>query len=82
FSPQYTYAPFTSTPTLSGLPTNLAIDTASVYLLDSVNYHDLVILNGGIRYDDYSIKTSGYGTVAGATTFGAQSADFGMPNFN
>ncbi|KWV50040.1 TonB-dependent receptor [Bradyrhizobium macuxiense] len=82
FSPQYTYTPFTSTPTLAGLPTNLSIDTKSVYLLDSVNYNDLVILNGGIRYDDYTINTSGYGTVAGATTFGAQSAEFGMPNFN
>jgi catecholate siderophore receptor len=41
-----------------------------------------VILNGGIRYDDYRLATSGYGTVNGATTFGAQSAEFGLPNFN
>ena len=32
-------------------------------MIDSANYHDLLILNGGIRYDDYNIKTSGFGTV-------------------
>ncbi|WGR96900.1 TonB-dependent receptor [Bradyrhizobium sp. ISRA443] len=82
FAPQYTNTPFTTTPTLAGLPTNLSVDTKSVYLLDSVNYHDFAILNGGIRYDDYNISTSGYGTVSGATRFGAQSAEFGLPNFN
>jgi catecholate siderophore receptor len=82
-NPQYTLAPFSTQPTLTGLPTKIAIDTTSVYLLDSANYRDLVILNGGIRFDDYNIKTSGYGTVNGvANTFGAQAADFGMPNFN
>jgi catecholate siderophore receptor len=74
---------FTGVPTLTGLPTKIAIDTTAVYLMDSVNYRDLVILNGGIRYDDYNIKTSGYGTVSGvANTFGSQAADFGLPNFN
>ena len=82
-SPQYALLPFSTTPTLTGLPTKIAIDTTSVYLLDSANYRDLLILNGGIRYDDYNIKTSGFGTVNGvANTFGAQAADFGLPNFN
>jgi catecholate siderophore receptor len=82
-NPQYTNIPFTTTPTLTGMPTKIAIDTTSGYLLDSANYRDLVILNGGIRYDDYSIKVSGFGT-SGASTgvFGAQAAEFGMPNFN
>jgi catecholate siderophore receptor len=71
------------TPSLTGLPTRLGIDTKSVYLLDSANYNDLVILNGGIRYDDYNISTSGYGTVNGTpNVFGAQAAEFGLPNFN
>jgi catecholate siderophore receptor len=82
FSPQFTFAPLTTTPTLAGLPTRLAIDTASVYVLDSVNYNDILILNGGVRYDDYRINTSGYGTVGGATVFGMQAAEFGLPNFN
>jgi catecholate siderophore receptor len=83
FNPQYTFATF-GTPTLTGMPTKIAIDTTSGYLLDSANYRDLVILNGGIRYDDYGIKTSGFGTVGvnKVTTWGAQAADFGMPNFN
>jgi len=82
FNPQLTFQPF-GTPRLTGLPTQIAIDTASGYLLDTANYRDLLILNGGIRYDDYNIKASGFGTVNGiGGTWGAQAADFGMPNFN
>jgi len=82
FYPQFMEAPFTSTPSLSGLPTKIAIDTTSGYVMDSANYHDLLILNGGVRFDDYNIKTSGFGTVNGRSVFGAQAADFGLPNFN
>jgi catecholate siderophore receptor len=83
YNPQDAFAPFSTTPTLTGLPTKIAIDTTSGYLIDSANYHDLVILNGGIRFDDYNIKTSGFGTVNGqAGVFGQQAAEFGMPNFN
>ena len=66
------------------MPTKIGIDTTSAYLLDSANYNDLIILNGGIRFDDYNIKTSGFGTVNGVPNiFGAQqAAEFGMPNFN
>ena len=52
-----------ATPHWTGLPTKIAIDTKSGYLIDTANYNDLVILNGGIRYDDYNIKASGFGTV-------------------
>jgi catecholate siderophore receptor len=82
-NPQYTFAQFPGTPMLTGKPTQIAIDTASGYLIDSANYRDLVILNGGIRLDDYGIKASGYGTSNGvANTFGSQAAQFDMPNFN
>jgi catecholate siderophore receptor len=81
-NPQLTFLPF-GTPTLTGKPTQIAIDTSSGYLLDTSNYRDLVILNGGIRYDDYGIKTSGFGTSGSvAGVFGSQAAEFGMPNFN
>ena len=51
--------------------------------MDSANYRDLVILNGGIRYDDYGIKVSGFGTSGTAAgVFDTQAAEFGMPNFN
>src|SRR3954467_1770750 len=46
FAPQYTFANAGTNPTWAGLPTKIAIDTKSAYLLDSANYNDLVILNG------------------------------------
>jgi catecholate siderophore receptor len=82
FYPQYREIAFTGSPTLSGLPTKPGIDTKSGYVIDTANYHDLLILNGGFRYDDYSINTSGCGTVSGRTSFGQQSAEFEIPNFN
>src|SRR6201996_1959773 len=85
FNPGYTFEPFAA-PTLTGKPTQIAIDTTSGYLIDSANYRDVVILNGGVRFDDYNIKTSGWGNIGptGATvsTWGNQAATFGMPNFN
>jgi catecholate siderophore receptor len=81
FAPQYSFQSFGPT-ALAGLPTRIGIDTRSGYVLDSANYHDLLILNGGVRYDNYNIGTSGYGTLNGKATFGQQSAEFGIPNFN
>src|SRR5438445_4380571 len=51
-APQYTFANVGTNPTWAGLPTKVAIDTKSVYLLDTANYNDFVILNGGVRLDD------------------------------
>ncbi|SDS40028.1 TonB-dependent receptor [Bradyrhizobium canariense] len=85
YNPQYTFAPFPTTPTLTGLPTKIAIDTTSGYLIDTANYRDLLILNGGIRYDDYNLKVSGFGSSGGVpnpNSWGAPAAEFGMPNFN
>jgi catecholate siderophore receptor len=82
-NPQFALLPFSTTPTLTGLPTKVAIDTTSAYLIDSANYRDFLILNGGIRLDDYGIKVSGFGTSGTSTgVFGAQAAEFDMPNFN
>jgi catecholate siderophore receptor len=86
FNPQYTNTPFGTEPTLAGLPTKINIDTKSVYLLDSANYNDFIILNAGIRYDDYHIGTSGYGAVNTTSrvpnAFGTQSLDSGLTNYN
>ncbi|MGY4417965.1 putative 2-oxoglutarate/Fe(II)-dependent dioxygenase YbiX [Bradyrhizobium sp. JR6.1] len=79
FNPQYTNIPFPIPSGLSGQPTKIGIDTVSGYVMDTANWNDLVILNGGVRYDDYSINTSAYATNG---SLGRQSADFGMPNFN
>jgi catecholate siderophore receptor len=81
FAPQFTNIPFG--PLALGVqPTNIGIDTASGYLLDTANYHDLVILNAGVRYDDYKINTSGWGSGLTANKFSTQSAEFGIPDFN
>ncbi|QPF89115.1 TonB-dependent receptor [Bradyrhizobium commune] len=77
--PQFNDIPFPIPGGLTGRPTKIGIETVSGYVVDSANYRDLVILNGGFRYDDYSIKTSGY-SAAGA--FGQQSAQFLVPDFN
>ena len=85
YNPQDTFAPFGATPTLTGYPTKIAIDTTSGYLIDSANYHDFLILNGGVRLDDYNIKVSGFGSSGGVVnpdSWGAPSGDFLMPNFN
>jgi len=82
YNPQFTDTPFSTTPALMGMPTKVRIDTSSVYALDSINYNDVLILNGGVRYDDYRINTSGWGTLGGVSTFGTQAAEFGLPNFN
>ena len=83
FNPQFANLSFGTEPTLVGLPTKINIDTKSVYLLDTANYNDFIILNGGIRYDDYHINTSGYATVNSVpNVFGTQSLDSGLTNFN
>ncbi len=52
-------------------------------VIDTANYNDFVILNGGIRYDDYNIKASGFGTQNNRpNVFNAQEQQYGMPNFN
>jgi catecholate siderophore receptor len=85
FNPQFTFANTGTNPVWTGLPTRIAIDTASGYLIDTANYNDLVILNGGIRYDDYNIKVSGFGVTGGnpnPALWNAQEQHHGMPNFN
>ncbi|MEH2527228.1 MULTISPECIES: TonB-dependent receptor [unclassified Bradyrhizobium] len=83
FAPQFTFANVGTNPTWAGLPTKIAIDTTSGYLIDTANYNDLVILNGGIRYDDYNIKAAGFGTQNGVpNVWNNQEQHHGLPNFN
>jgi catecholate siderophore receptor len=90
FFPQNTFLSFPGA-SVAGLPTKLTIDTASGYVIDTANYQDKVILNGGFRYDDYNLNTSGFGTVntvgaggrtVSTTVYGQQSAEYLIPNFN
>lgn len=83
FAPQFTFANVGGNPVWAGLPTKVAIDTKSGYLIDTANYNDFVILNGGVRVDDYNLKVSGFGTQNGvANVFGAQEQHYSLPNFN
>lgn len=85
FAPQFTFANTGGNPTWTGLPTRIAIDTQSGYLIDTANYNDFVILNGGVRYDNYNVKASGFGVTGGnpnPALWGAQQQQNGIPNFN
>jgi catecholate siderophore receptor len=78
FNPQDTFLPGKAL-ALAGLPTKIGIDTVSGYVMDSANYRDLLILNGGFRYDNYDLDTSAY---AANGSLSKQSASFLIPNFN
>jgi catecholate siderophore receptor len=84
FSPQFTNsAVLKAIPVLSGFPTNIKLDTISGYVIDTANYNDFIILNGGVRVDDYNIRVNGYGTVNNvANIYGQQEQHNTMPNWN
>jgi catecholate siderophore receptor len=67
--------PFSGTPTLTGNPNVITVNTASGYVLETANYRDLLILTGGLRFDQYDITAAknGYATIA---------ANDGMWNYN
>ena len=52
-----TYLPFLNTPYRNTNPTRIAVDTKSGYLIETANYQDVVIVNGGVRFDDYNITS-------------------------
>jgi len=58
YAPQYTYIPFSTLPSLVGNPTRYGVNTSSVYVMDTANWQDTIILNGGVRYDGYSQSSS------------------------
>ena len=83
YYPQFTFANPVINPQWTGFPTKIAIDTTSAYVINTSNYNDFVILNGGIRYDDYNIKASGFGTQNNRpNVFNSQEQHHGLPNFN
>jgi catecholate siderophore receptor len=53
--------PFGSSPSLMGTPTIIPVDTKDAYALETANYRDFIILNGGVRFDqtDIAAKKSG-----------------------
>jgi catecholate siderophore receptor len=60
--------------TLAGNPLKYKVDTSAGYLMNTANYHDFILLNGGVRYDDYHISA--------ANNTSSQSAHDGIPSWN
>ena len=65
---------FASQPQKAGNPTVIPVDTKAGYLIETMNYGDIVLLNGGVRYDDYTISSS--------NQQGSVSAHSGLTNYN
>ncbi|MDP1909116.1 MAG: TonB-dependent receptor, partial [Hyphomicrobium sp.] len=69
------FQPFAVKPQRANNPTNIKVDTKAVYLIETANFQDVLILNGGARFDDYNIS----GTNASGGTTANHS---GMFNYN
>jgi len=63
-----------NTPTLTGNPLRYEVKTNAGYLMDTANFRDAIILNGGVRYDDYDIGA--------ANNTSSQSAHAGITSYN
>jgi catecholate siderophore receptor len=57
YAPNYTFTPF-GIPSLGGDPTRYNVDSKALYVLDTANWEDKIILNGGVRYDGYDLRSS------------------------
>lgn len=75
YAPSYTFTPFTTVPSLSGNPTRYDLDSKALYVLDTANWEDKVILNGGVRYDDYDLTGR-------TNTLGPTRVQSGFVNYN
>ena len=59
---------------LTGNPLKYDVDTRAGYVMDTANYNDVILVNGGLRYDDYKIQSS--------TNTSSRSADSGITSYN
>ena len=66
-----------ATPRLNGNPLRYNVNTNAGYAFDTANYRDIVLVNGGIRYDDYDI-TAKNNTSSRSTTSGLASYNAGL----
>ena len=58
YAPAYTFTPFTTVPSLGVDPTRYNVNSKAVYVLDTANWEDKIIVNGGVRYDGYNLRSS------------------------
>jgi catecholate siderophore receptor len=66
--------PFANQPQLAGNPTKINVNTGGLYAIETANYNDVIILNGGARFDDYEIT--------GESAAGKSANHSGMFNYN
>jgi len=59
---------------LAGNPLRYTVDTQAGYAMDTAEYHQIIFLNAGIRYDDYHIKA--------ANNTASNSANDGITSYN
>jgi catecholate siderophore receptor len=59
---------------LAGNPLRYRVGTKAGYMMDTANYRDFIILSGGIRYDDYNIRS--------ANNTSSNSANDGITSYN
>ena len=50
------------TPTVTGNPTFIPVNSKSLFALETANYRDFVIFTAGLRFDNYEISASKTGT--------------------
>jgi catecholate siderophore receptor len=58
YFPTYTLLPFNNVPSLIGNPTRYNVNSKALYVMDTANWQDTIILNGGVRYDGYDLRSS------------------------
>lgn len=58
YSPGYTNTPGPFNPVLGGDPTRYNVDSGAVYAMDTANWEDTIIVNGGVRWDNYALRSS------------------------
>jgi catecholate siderophore receptor len=63
------------TPSVTGNPNIIPVNTESLFALETANYRDFLILTAGLRFDQYDISASKIG-------FPTVSATSGMWNYN
>jgi len=61
-------------PLLTNNPQIYHVDTKAVYLMNTANWNDRIILNGGVRYDDYGVTSQ--------NNAGRVSQDNGIVSYN
>ena len=75
--------PFDTVPTKIGNPTNVNVDSKSAYFIHTANYQDFIILNGGVRFDDYRISSvTPAAAIAAFSGFGGTTNPFAQAAFN